>query len=194
MRFSGSLGIPFGDFYREFSWGPGAGIEFIIPATPHTSIRLGVSRVGLDDNADSVTARVNRYMRVIEDNLSVKAWKVSAAAEYRKWHNPDDFGGPAYCLYGGVGILHHSLDGHYLVINEATQQLIHLEPDDRGETRFIVLSGAGGMLKLGRGIGLDVTGEVNLLIATNDNRNGAFFSRIDFSSIVEIKTGLVFLF
>jgi hypothetical protein len=183
--------MPFGEFYRVFTWGPGAGIEIIIPATTHTSVRLGISRVGIDDNADSI---VGDYRAVLEDNLVPKIWKVSAAAEYRNWRQENDSHGPMYFLFGGAGILHHSLDGYYVVLNESTGQLIRLEAGDEAETRFVLLAGAGGMLRLGGNVGWDVTGEVNLLVRNNENRNGAFYSRIDISSIIEFKTGLVVLF
>lgn len=191
MRFSGGIGIPFGEFYRVFNWGPGAGIEVIIPATTHTSVRLGVSRVGIDDNADSI---VGDFRAVIEDNLVPKIWKISAAAEYRDWPRENPTRGPMYFLFGGAGILRHTLDGYYDVLNESTGQLVRLEAGDEVETRFIVLAGAGGMLKLGGNIAWDVTGEINLLVRNNENRNGAFYSRIDISSIVEFKTGAIVLF
>lgn len=191
MRFSGGIGIPFGEFYRVFTWGPGAGIEIIIPATTHTSVRLGVSRVGIDDNADSI---VGDFRSVIEDNLVPKIWKISAAAEYRSWPSENGRSGPMYFLFGGAGILRHTLDGYYIVLNESTEQRVRLEADDEVETRFVILAGAGGMLNLGGNIGWDVTGEVNLLVHNNHNRTGSFYSKLDIASIVEFKTGLVVLF
>lgn len=191
MRFSGGIGVPFGEFYRVFTWGPGAGGEIIIPATTHTSVRLGVSRVGIDDNADSI---VGDFRSVIEDNLVPKIWKFSAAAEYRNWPRDDDRNGPMFFLFAGAGILRHTLDGYYVVLNESTGQLIRLEADDEVVSRFVVLAGTGGMLKLGSNVGWDVTGEVNLLVMNNENRNGAFYSRKDISAIVELRTGLVILF
>lgn len=194
MRFSGAIGVPFGEFYHDLTWGPGAGIELIIPATAHTSIRLGVSRVGIDDNADSILARSLLTRRLIEDNLSARIWKVSAAAEYRNWSETNPTGGPMYFVFSGLGIMNHSLEGEYVLLDEATQGLFRVVASDESETRIVLLAGAGGMLKLGGNVGWDVTGEINLLARNNENRNGAFYSRIDMSSIVEFKTGLVVMF
>jgi hypothetical protein len=194
MRFSGAIGLPFGEFYHDLSWGPGAGIEMIISATAHTSVRLGVSRVGINDNADSILAHNKIFFRLIEDNLSARVWKIFAAAEYRNWSETNPAGGPMYFIFGGLGILNHALEGQYLLLNESTQELYRLGAPDEGETRLIILAGAGGMVPLGGGVALDLTGEFNVLPDKNENRNGAFYSRIDFSAIIELKLGVVVLF
>jgi hypothetical protein len=182
--------FPGGDYYDGITSGIGFGADVIIPVTKNVAIRGTISKSGMKDD---LKAWAPGFI-ILEDDLSLNAWRYLVCAEYYHWPRWKTGGKILYYFYTGLGAISHSFSGTATLEHPFSHIIEVIYSTQNTQTNFVTTYGGGVIPMISKTVGVDIGAELDLVFVGQTSNYGYYYTASQYATVFDLKIGLVVLF
>ncbi len=147
----------FDNYFDGINHGIGFGGDVVLTIDNHQALRLGLSQ-----GSFGTEPRLSPGVRVVSNDLSYNVTQFFVAFQYYDWPRWRTNGTFMWYLYSGIGVTWESFGGELMVYN-SLQDEFALISGGGSESRFTMTGGWGIVSMLSSWLGLDVSGNLDIL-------------------------------
>ena len=188
-RLGTNYSFPLGDYYDGIKSGIGYGLDVIIPVTKNVAIRGTASRSGMTDDLESTMPGVT----VLDDNLSLSAWRYAISGQYYQWPNWRAGGKMLYYGFAGLGAITHKFSGTMTIRDPYSGEIMILYSTGKSQDKFILTYGGGIIAMVSKQIGIEL-GVTFDMVFVGTTSGTYYYGQAQNAYIFDLKAGVVALF
>lgn len=183
--------FPIGDYYHGIKSGIGFGVDVIIPVTKEVAIRGTISKSGMRDDLKELFPGVI----IIEDNLSLSAWRYLVSGQYYRWPKWKTGGKLLYYGYVGLGAISHKFSGTALVQDPYSGDKYIIYGTKDTQSKFVITVGGGLITMISKTVGIEAGASLDEVFAGETSGYAYPYGYYGEGAIVfDLKVGLVAVF
>lgn len=170
LSFKASYDAPTGEFYEGISGSVGFGGDVRIAISNQLALIGTVSSAGLGLDNSQPFFSVDPSVTILSQDLSLNATRILVGFEYYQPLNKRNDRGGMWYFHSLVGAIKHNSSSDLSVRDNISGQVINLGSSD-SFTRFTQSFGGGVVPMLSPNIGLDLSGDIDLVWVSDSNGN-----------------------
>lgn len=170
LSFKVGYNAPAGDFYEGITGGVGFGGDVRIAITNQLALIGTVSSAGLGFDNNQLLFSIDPSVTILSQDLSISAIRILAGFEYYQPFDKRKARGGMWYFHSMFGAIKHELSADLSVRDNISGQVISLSSSD-SFTRFTSSFGGGVVPMLSSKIGLDLSGDIDLVWVNVSNGN-----------------------
>jgi hypothetical protein len=183
FRFAGNFSIPSGDYFKAITSGIGLEGDFLVAVSREIAIKGTISKSGMKASKDYRYFSLDQNVEIPPEELHLNIMRYLLGVQY--YARPPQ-------LAAGKGLFYS-----YLSLGAISRRRAFFGPDDNlyyGEssdiqTRFLTSIGFGGTVLMSKHLGLDLSGEVDIVFLDPGD-----YGNVVRAYIIDFKIGLVCLY
>ncbi|MEW5993761.1 MAG: hypothetical protein AB1744_05115 [Candidatus Zixiibacteriota bacterium] len=193
LRLAGNYSVPSGRYYKYVGEGVGYEGDLLVSLSRRISLRLGLSRSGMEYLVTREDIRLDSTERGTVE-LDLSALRIFLAGQVDLRADRPSHSRTFYYIWGGVGLITHRTEATAILVDSVTDEILVLSGSTQ-HTRFLNCLGLSVVHMLSDKVGLDVGLGLDVVYGSRvpDSKWYELFINTVYSFVFDVKIGIIAL-